>query len=274
MFVNYCHVCSVVLYLDNLYYGCVESCPSDKPTDCATDLEYFWHAMLCSPTQERFCSGALVGCSCVITAAQCVVQDGAPNKNFTVCVRQRQHSGSCSQVGQKDCLRCFKPLSVTPHHKFATFTANDIAVIKLGNANPCGCDSVVPVCLPSKPQDGSQSNAETVTSAFVTSWGKVNSSNTPVGCLHKTEIRLAPSYPGCELNFSTYRIKDSPLNNGICASDRGGPLFKRVDGHECHHMLAGIVNLMKDCGTVRETGVYTRVFTHLEWVEQMCKNHW
>ena len=107
-------------------------------------------------------------------------------------------------------------------------------------------------------------------SSFVTGWEKVNSSNSPSECLRKTEVRLIISYRGCEVDHLTYRINGSPIKYGVCAGDNGGPLVQRM-GDKGHYVLAGIVSWMKGCGTARETGVYTHVFTHLDWVEQMCK---
>ena len=222
--------------------------------------------MLCSPLQGYFCSGVVVGCSCILTAAHCVAQYGAPINNITVCVGQEQHCGNCSQSDPQGRSLCFKPLSIIPHAQ------DDIAVIKLRNPDLCSCSSAMPVCLPNTTRDGSDSNTAPPISSFVTGWERVNSSAISSERLRKTEVRLITSYHDCELDHLTYRIKDSSINsNGACAGDDGGPVIKRMD--DGHYVLAGIVSWMKGCGTARETGVYTSAFTHLDWVEQMCKNN-
>ena len=229
--------------------------------------------MLCSPLQGYFCSGVVVGCSCILTAAHCVVQYGVPINNISVCVGQEEHCGSCSQSDPQGRSRCFQPLSIIPHSNFIPFVRDDIAVIKLRNPVLCSCNSAMPVCLPNTTRDGSDSNTGPPISSFVTGWERVNSSDISSDCLRKTDVRLITSYHGCEPNHLTYRIKDSLIdNNGACAGDDGGPvIFKRMD--DGHYVLAGIVSWMKGCGTARETGVYTSAFTHLDWVEQMCKNN-
>ena len=258
-----------------LEYDCGKSCSTGKSADrqrTATPGEFPWQAMLCSPLQGYFCSGVVVGCSCILTTARCVLQYGVPIDNITVCVGQEQQCGSCSQTDPQGRPRCFKPLSITPHHNFVPFELDDIAVIKLRNPVLCSCNRAMPVCLPNKTQNGSDSNTGPPISSFLTGWKKVNSSDSPSECLHKTEVRLITSYQGCELNRLTYRISDSPISNsGVCAGDMGGPIiFKRMDDG---YVLAGIVSWMKGCGTAREAGVYSSIFTHLEWVEQMCKNN-
>ena len=226
--------------------------------------------MLCSPSQGYFCSGVVVSCSCILTAAHCIVQDGVPINNITVCVGQEQHCESCSESDPQGRSRCFKPLSIIPHHNFIPFVQDDIAVLKLRNPVLCSCNRAVPACLPNKTQDGSARNTGPPISSFVTGWERVNISSE---CLLKTEVRLTTSYHACELNHLTYRINDSSINNnGACAGDNGGPvIFKRMD--DGRYVLAGIVSWMKGCGTARETGVYTSAFSHLDWVEQMCKNN-
>ena len=226
---------------------------------------------MCSPLHGQFCSGVVVGCSCVLTAAHCVVQDRVSISNLTVCVGQ--HCGGCSQNDPQGRFRCFKPLSITPHHNFIPFTLNDIAIIKLRNPVLCSSNHTMPIYLPNKTQDGPGSNSEPI-SSFVTVWEKINLNDNRSECLRKTEVRLLTSSRGCEREHLTYRIKDRLIsNNEVCTGDSGGPLvFKRMDDED-HYVLAGIVSWMRGCGTVRETGVYTSLLAHLDWVEQTCKNN-
>ena len=273
MLVASTHTCSVVL---QLLHNCViiefDKCAESQKA--SNPGEFPWQATLCSPLQGHSCSGVAVSCSCILTAAHCVVrvQDGVvPINNITVCVGQ--HCSSRLKTDPRGHSRCFKPISIRPHHNFIPFTLNDIAIIKLRNPILCSRNSTMPVYLPNKTQERSDSNTGPLVSSFVTGWEKVNSSGSPLECLRKTEVRLITSYRGCELNHFTYRINGSPINNGVCAGDSGGPLvFKRMDD-EGPYVLAGIVSWMTGCGTARETGVYTSVFTHLDWIEQMCKNN-
>ena len=258
-------------------YDCSKSCSIGKSTESQTNAdpgEFPWQATLCSSLQGHFCSGVVVSCSCILTAAHCVVhaQDGVvPINNITVCVGQ--HCGTCSKTDARGHSRCFKPISITPHHNFIPFTLNDIAIIKLRNPILCSRNSAMPVYLPNRTQDSSNSNTGPLISSFVTGWEIINSSGNPSECLRKMDVRVMTSYRGCELNYHTNRINGSPINNGVCAGDSGGPLvFKRMDD-EGHYVLAGIVSWMNGCGTARETGVYTSVFSHLDWVKQMCKNN-
>jgi secreted trypsin-like serine protease len=106
----------------------------------------------------------------------------------------------------------------------------------------------------------------------VTSWQKVISNRSHLECIRKKKVRLTTHYRGCEQSHLTYRIDDSPFSNGVCAGESGGPLvFERVDDN-VRYVLGGIVTWMKDCGTARETGVFTNISTHLDWIKQTCSS--
>jgi V8-like Glu-specific endopeptidase len=250
--------------------GCGKSCSTNKSEDVQRTTnsgEFPWQASLCSPLQGYICSGVVIGCSCIITAADCIVD--VPIHNLTVCVGPEQHCGSYLQTDPQSLSRCFKPVLAIrlSHLKFIPFLQNDIAFIKLPNPSLCSCSTAMPICLPNRTGDGLENGPGY--SSFVTGWGKVNSSDTSSSRVHKAEVRLMPSYNGCEKNFLTYRISDSSIynnTNGACAGDKGGPvILKRKN--EDHYVLAGVISQTRGCGTARETGVYTSLVNYLYFVE-------
>jgi hypothetical protein len=257
----------VLVHADN---DCEKICSSQRSTHSGTfssKPDSSWQATLCSPLQGHICSGVVVGCGCILTSANCAVlaQNGtAPIENIDVCVGQ--HCSSCSKTDSLGQSRCNKPISII-HHR--DLQLNDISIIKLADGILCKHGSEIPVHLPNSKQYTPDSS---YISPFVTSWQKVISNRSHLECIRKKKVRLTTHYRGCEQSHLTYRIDDSPFSNGVCAGESGGPLvFERVDDN-VRYVLGGIVTWMKDCGTARETGVFTNISTHLDWIKQTCSS--
>ena len=199
--------------------------------------------------------------------------DGAPVRNLTVCVGR--HCGNCSRDDSQGRSQCYKPLIVTPHHEYDPVTLHhDIAVIKLRKSVLCSCNSAIPVCLPNRTENQSPITTRPLMPALLTGWGN-DSISSRSGCLRKSNVRLITPYRGCKLSYLTYRA-DGSSTDGSCVGDTGAPLVFKSTGidEEARYFLVAIVSWPwgKGYGTARETGVYTSVLSHLDWVNRLCTN--
>jgi hypothetical protein len=246
------------LYTVSCGTRCSVSPSADKKESATYQKEFPWHVMFCSSSTGYLCSGVVVGCNCVITAASCVLQDGAPVENITVCVGQ--YCGNSSKSGVS---RCYEPVIVKTHKDYDPVTLDhNLAMVKLRNALLCSCETAMPVCLPNRTL-----SEFAVMPASLTGWH--NSRR-----LRKSDVRLITRDPACKLSNLTYRVDGNSVIAGSCAADTGGPIV--LQSMEINsivqHFLIGIVSLplATGCGTARESGVYTSVSSHLDWVNQAC----
>ena len=191
-------------------------------------------------------------------------------QDTTVCLGRQ--CGNCSESDSEGNPQCSKPQSISVHPQFNGSTLNnDIAVIKLTHPPSMDCTSVYPVCLPDKARDGAYIRAQK--HGIVTGWGRVNSTVSRSTCLRKGNVRLT-SRRICDIRHPEYPISNSMMcatdYNGACEGDSGGPLVVKNGEYGGRYVLAGIVSWGTGCGEEKKLGVYTHVFSHLEWIKNTC----
>lgn len=54
-----------------------------------------------------------------------------------------------------------------------------------------------------------------------------------------------------------------------CEGDSGGPLQNRYHISSCQYTVIGITSTGRQCGILGSTGLYTRVYTYLHWIESV-----
>ncbi|KAF9411871.1 hypothetical protein HW555_009476, partial [Spodoptera exigua] len=63
-----------------------------------------------------------------------------------------------------------------------------------------------------------------------------------------------------------YGAEDDPKDT--CQGDSGGPLQVR-NGHQCSYSILGVTSYGRQCGKTAGSGVYTRVYHYLLWIENI-----
>lgn len=161
-----------------------------------------------------------------------------------------------------------------PHENYNKSSSdNDIALLHL--ANPVFFNKyVLPVCLPVK-NLAEQELMKEGTQTVVTGWGtqSENSANNYSSVLNYIEIPVAPRNECARAMRNS--ISDNMLCAGIlgdkrdsCHGDSGGPMVTQFKNT---WFLVGLVSWGEGCGKLDNFGIYTKVSSYLEWIDQQIK---
>lgn len=165
------------------------------------------------------------------------------------------------------------------HEKYDTKIKNlayDIALIRLDQPVKLS-EFVSPVCLP-RTQELKLRDLEGY-SFYAAGWGKTEGES-------YSEIKLKVEIPGislekCKRIYSKRNLNDNQMCAGgisgqdSCQGDSGGPLVGLdldLTKNQIYYYLAGIVSYGPlRCGREGSPGIYTRVSSHIEWIESKLR---
>ncbi|KAF7254196.1 Vitamin K-dependent protein C [Varanus komodoensis] len=163
--------------------------------------------------------------------------------------------------------------TLLPHENYSAITSdNDIALLHL--AHPVSIDRFkLPICLPSK-NLATQELMKEGTKTVVTGWGKRSEEKYNFSSvLQYIEIPLVPRND-C-INAMWNAISDNMLCAGIqgdsrdaCDGDSGGPMVTKF---KSTWFLIGLVSWGEGCGKLDNYGIYTKVSSYLDWIEEKMK---
>lgn len=215
--------------------------------------------------QSQFCGGTVVATRWVLTAAHCIVNNGAITAAETISVLMGTTDLE-NPVNQP-----VNVIQVIPHAAYdAASHANDIALLQLEY------DALVtPVAL------------ETQATVFddnglIVGWGATNESNDTQPqyfptTLNGALVRLIPG-TDCEQNFA--QLNGRVFNSNVCAGlptggkdtcqgDSGGPLYFYDESDVNAQRLVGVTSWGIGCGSASSPGVYARVAAYTNWIENI-----
>lgn len=241
------------LVAPKIYYGDVVSAPNPYP----------WMTALLRPSvsdgyQAQFCGGSLMAENVVITAAHCVEDISADEVEIAVNVLNLSDITS----GQRQIV---EEIIIHPDWDTDT-TENDIALLILedGSVN-AGIETIDLVAA------GTNLTAGTDVRAL--GWGEIETGDYPE-LLRTVDLDIA-SDPGdaCGLYGGSYDPISMLCATGTtgsntkdtCSGDSGGPLFSTAGGN---YRLVGLTSWGNACGLSSYPGIYTRITTYLDWIEQ------
>ncbi|XP_077205443.1 vitamin K-dependent protein C-like isoform X2 [Paroedura picta] len=237
-----------------------------------------WEGQLCQHvTNYTNCSVDYGGCE------HFCHEDQEKGRRYCSCASGYQLKDdhiSCQPVGKyhrwrsDDGEQAILTDKLVPHENYnKTSSDNDIALLHL--ARPVFFNKyVLPICLPVK-NLAKQELTKEGTQTVVTGWGtqSENSATNYTSVLNYIEVPVAPRNE-CAHAMQNL-ISDNMLCAGIlgdkrdsCHGDSGGPMvtqFKKT------WFLVGLVSWGEGCGNPDNFGIYTKISSYLEWIDQQLK---
>jgi len=215
------------------------------------------------------CGGAIIDETHILTATHCF-GSGMDAQLMKVVVGQN------SLTVREDKELHFQIHSVHRHHQYQSMGpySHDIALIRI---KPKGdgrgirfSDKVSAICLPS-PQDVIKDDHKCI----ISGWGKTEPhGKIESGCLRAAHIPIL-NQKVCNKMYSFFSQPLLPhmvcagyKQGGVdaCKGDSGGPLACRME--DGRYKLIGIVSWGHGCGKANSPGVFTRVTTFLDWINE------
>lgn len=254
-------------FADRIYGGTVTK-PKNYPWTALLVFSYgiFYHDLY-------WCGGSLISDRYVLTAAHCVSD---LNEEYTL---DKIRLGEWDLASDKDCDDqeiCNDPVvdvevdKIVMHDDYEKGTFfNDIALIKLKQAVNF-TEFVTPLCLPIA--DAVKEQDTDNMSFIAVGWGNTEHNNKTIkyGSRYKLHVQLS----GVN-NTYCGEVYDNMVPSKLCAGaeagkdtcqgDSGGSLVANVDGYSYAY---GVVSYGKGCGQGGVPGVYTRVTSFLDWIDE------
>lgn len=208
------------------------------------------------------CGGTLISDRYVLTAAHCII-----NSENNPPVKAKMGMINITATHKEDMVQEFdiENITVYPDYNWKRKT-NDIALIKL-NAAVNFTEYVHPACVYDK--------TDNPKGLLITGWGTTSFSGDDSQILQKASLEPV-DLTECNrtyMSIENRRLFDFQIcaldsKSDTCQGDSGGPLQIQNNPDSEVYSIVGITSFGLGCGS-KFPGVYTRVSSYLDWIENI-----
>ncbi|KAG8522385.1 Apolipoprotein(a), partial [Galemys pyrenaicus] len=236
-----------------------KKCPGRVVGGCvAHPHSWPWQVSLRTRFGMHFCGGTLVAPEWVVTAAHCLERSPRASSYKVIL---GAHKEDPPEPDSQD----ISVASLFPGPGRA-----DIALLKLSRPAII-TEKVIPACLPSPNYVVADR-----TLCFITGWGETQGTY-GAGYLKEAQLPVIENKVCNRFDFLNGRVRSSELCAGdlaggtdSCQGDSGGPL---VCFEKDKYILQGVTSWGLGCARPNKPGVYVRVSTFVNWIEETMRNN-
>merc|ERR1712127_91360 len=211
------------------------------------------------------CGGTLLNKRYVLTAMHCVENNGQISSDVRVVLGDHNIRANI-EAHRSQSIRVERVITRPDYD--SQRTNNDIAILKLAT-DATLATNVVPACLPTN-VNLNYANVD----AVVSGWGTTSEGGSTSGVLKETTVKItAQSDATCRVygSLPNTQMCAYKQNTDSCQGDSGGPLVVNEDGR---FTVVGVVSYGAGCARPGYAGVYARVTTYLDWINQNIADGW
>ncbi|XP_034663904.1 serine protease snake isoform X1 [Drosophila subobscura] len=212
------------------------------------------------------CGGTLVSELYVLTAAHCATSGSKPPDMVRLGAQQL----NVTSAAQQD----IKILIIILHPKYRSSSYyHDIALLKLTKRAQLS-ELVRPACLWQVPE-------LQIKSVVAAGWGRTEFLGAKSNVLRQVNLDLIPQLRCKQMYRKERRLPRGIIDAQFCAGylpggrdtcqgDSGGPLHAVLPEYNCVAFVVGITSFGKFCAAPNAPGVYTRIYSYLDWIEKIA----